>query len=206
MSQHYLHRHLTPAVGEAQRLAYGQSHGVPPAPEPDCLGAREIAFITARDSFYLASLTEAGAPYIQHRGGPPGFLRVLDAHTLGFADYGGNRQLLTAGHLRRDPRVALFLMDYPARRRLKIDGEAEVVTLEADPHLLELLGAHEPEASAAGEVERLFRIKVDAFDWNCPQFITPRYTAAELEERERPLRRRIADLENELQGLRRPPS
>jgi predicted pyridoxine 5'-phosphate oxidase superfamily flavin-nucleotide-binding protein len=206
MTQHYLHRHLTPAVGEAQLLAYGQSQGVPPAPEPDPLGAREIAFITARDSFYLASLTEAGAPYLQHRGGPVGFLKVLDAHTLGFADYGGNRQLLTAGHLRRDRRVALFLMDYPARRRLKIDGEAEVVALQDDPHLLELLGAHEPEAGAAGEVERLFRIKVDAFDWNCPQFITPRYTEAELEERERPLRQRIAELEAELRGLRRPPS
>ncbi|WP_094556984.1 pyridoxamine 5'-phosphate oxidase family protein, partial [Synechococcus sp. 1G10] len=180
MTQHYLHRHLTPAVGEAQLQAYGQSHGVPPAPEPDPLGAREIAFISARDSFYLASLTEAGAPYIQHRGGPVGFLRVLDAHTLGFADYGGNRQLLTAGHLRRDPRVALFLMDYPARRRLKIDGEAEVVTLQDDPHLLELLYGQETEA---GEVERLFRIKVDAFDWNCPQFITPRFTVSELEER-----------------------
>jgi len=99
--------------------------------------------------------------------------------------------------------VALFLMDYPARRRLKIDGEAEVVALQDDPHLLELLGAHEPEA---GEVERLFRIRVDAFDWNCPQFITPRFTEAELEERERPLRQRIAELEAELLGLRRPPS
>jgi predicted pyridoxine 5'-phosphate oxidase superfamily flavin-nucleotide-binding protein len=196
MTQHYLHRHLTPAVGEAQRQAYGQSHGVPPAPEPDPLGAREIAFITARDSFYLASLTEAGAPYIQHRGGPVGFLRVLDAHTLGFADYGGNRQLLTAGHLRRDPRVALFLMDYPARRRLKIDGDAAVVPLEVDPALGEQLHPQDPEA---GEVERLFRIKVEAFDWNCPQFITPRYTAAELEARERPLRQRIAELEAELQ-------
>lgn len=204
MTQHYLHRHLTPAVGEAQRLAYGQSHGVPPAPDPDPLGAREIAFIAARDSFYLASLTEAGAPYLQHRGGPVGFLRVLDAHTLGFADYSGNRQLLTAGHLRRDPRVALFLMDYPARRRLKIDGEAEVVALQDDPHLLELLAAQEPEASAAGEVERLFRIRVEAFDWNCPQFITPRYTEAELEERERPLRQRIADLEADLHRVRAP--
>jgi len=201
MTQHYLHRHLTPAVGEAQRLAYGQSHGVPPAPDPDPLGAREIAFIAARDSFYLASLTEAGAPYLQHRGGPVGFLRVLDAHTLGFADYSGNRQLLTAGHLRRDPRVALFLMDYPARRRLKIDGEAEVVPLDADPALVEQLHPQNPEA---GEVERLFRIRVEAFDWNCPQFITPRYTAAELEERERPLRQRIAELEAELQRWRAP--
>jgi predicted pyridoxine 5'-phosphate oxidase superfamily flavin-nucleotide-binding protein len=203
MSQHYLHRHLTPAVGEAQLQAYGQSHGPPPAPEPDQLGAREIAFIGARDSFYLASLTEAGAPYLQHRGGPVGFLRVLDERTLGFADYGGNRQLLTTGHLRRDPRVALFLMDYPARRRLKIDGEAEVVPLQANPQLVELLG---PQEAEAGEVERLFLIRVEAFDWNCPQFITPRFSEAELEGRLRPLQERIVELETQLQRLRQPES
>jgi predicted pyridoxine 5'-phosphate oxidase superfamily flavin-nucleotide-binding protein len=203
MSQHYLHRHLTPAVGKAQLQAYGQSQGVPPAPEPDRLGPRETAFISARDSFYLASLTESGAPYIQHRGGPVGFLRVLDERTLGFADYAGNRQLLTTGHLRGDPRVALFLMDYAARRRLKIDGEAEVMPLDAEPVRT---GGHwlRPEDSEAGSVERLFRIRVEAFDWNCPQFITPRFTEAEPEERQRPLRQRIAELEAELQQLRTP--
>ena len=199
MSQHYLHRHLTPAVGEAQHQAYGQSDAVPDAPEPDSLGAREIAFIGARDSFYLASLTEAGAPYIQHRGGPVGFLRVLDEQTLVFADYGGNRQLLTTGHLRRDPRVALFLMDYPNRRRLKIDGAAEVVPLDRDPSLMARLGLPD---SGGPEVERLFRIQVDGYDWNCPQFITPRFSVAEVEGRERVLRQRIADLEAELRCLR----
>jgi predicted pyridoxine 5'-phosphate oxidase superfamily flavin-nucleotide-binding protein len=198
MSQHYLHRHLTPAVGEAQQGAYGQkTYAVPDAPEPDRLGAKEIAFISARDSFYLASLTETGAPYIQHRGGPVGFLRVLDERTLGFADYAGNRQLLTTGHLRGDPRVALFLMDYPARRRLKIDGEAEVMPLDAEPVRT---GGHwlRPQDSETGSVERLFCIRVVAFDWNCPQFITPRFTAAEVEERERPLREHIAVLEHRL--------
>ncbi|MGB5135728.1 MAG: pyridoxamine 5'-phosphate oxidase family protein [Prochlorococcaceae cyanobacterium] len=201
MSQHYLHRHLTPAVGEAQQRAYGQkTYAVPDAPEPDRLGAKEIAFIGARDSFYLASLTEAGAPYLQHRGGPVGFLRVLDERTLGFADYAGNRQLLTTGHLRGDPRVALFLMDYAARRRLKIDGEAEVVPMDAEPATIQ---GHwlRPQDSEAGSVERLFRIRVEAFDWNCPQFITPRFTAAEVEERERPLRERIAVLEHQLLRL-----
>jgi predicted pyridoxine 5'-phosphate oxidase superfamily flavin-nucleotide-binding protein len=178
MTQHYLHRHLTPEVLAAQLDAYGQHQGPPAAPEPDRLGARETGFIQARDSFYMASLTEAGAPYIQHRGGPVGFLRVLDGQSLGFADYGGNRQLLSAGHLRRDPRVALFLMDYPGRRRLKIDGEAEVLSLDADPPLAAAL-AH----GAVGAVERLIRIRVEAFDWNCPQFITPRHTEAELEAR-----------------------
>ena len=109
MSQHDLHRHLTPAVGEAQQTAYGQkTYAVPDAPEPDRLGARERAFISARDSFYLASVTETGAPYIQHRGGPLGFLRLLDERTLAFVDYGGKRQLLTTGHRRSDPRAALF--------------------------------------------------------------------------------------------------
>ncbi len=179
MTQHYLHRHLTPAVLAAQRDAYGQSSEPPPAPEPDRLGAREIAFIGARDSFYIASLTESGAPYLQHRGGPVGFLQVLDERSLGFVDYGGNRQLLTAGHLRRDPRVALFLMDYPGRRRLKIDGIAEVLPLD----------------EASPPAERFLRIAVEAFDWNCPQFITPRFTEAELEARLRPLQERIAELE-----------
>ncbi|WP_216901607.1 pyridoxamine 5'-phosphate oxidase family protein [Synechococcus sp. CCY 9618] len=186
MSLHYLHTHLTPAVGEAQRQAYGRVQAVPPASAPDRLGEREISFIAARDSFYIASLTEAGAPYLQHRGGPPGFLRVVDGQTLECPDFSGNRQLLTTGHLRRDPRVALFLMDYPARRRLKIDGSAEVVAADGE----------------GPQVERMFRIRVEAFDWNCPQFITPRFTAAEVEEQLRPLRRRIAELE---EALRRAP-
>ncbi len=202
MSQHYLYRHLTAAVGEAQQGAYGQkTYAVPDAPEPDRLGAKEIAFIGARDSFYLASLTDAGAPYLQHRGGPVGFLRVIDERTLGFADYAGNRQLLTTGHLRGDPRVALFLMDYPARRRLKIDGMAEVVPVDSDPQLVELLG---PQVAQAGEMERLLRIRVEAFDWNCPQFITPRFTEAELEERLRPLQERITELEAQIKGLHWP--
>jgi predicted pyridoxine 5'-phosphate oxidase superfamily flavin-nucleotide-binding protein len=202
MSQHYLQRHLTPAVGEAQQEAYGQpTYAVPDAPEPDRLGAREIAFIGARDSFYLASLTETGAPYIQHRGGPMGFLRVLDERTLGFADYGGNRQLLTTGHLRADPRLALFLMDYPNRRRLKLDGTAEVVPLEAEPALRNRLLQADP---GAAEVERLFLIHVEAFDWNCPQFITPRFSAAEVESAMQPLRQRIAELEAEVGRLRSP--
>lgn len=186
MTEHYLNLHLSPAVREAQFETYGQSQSAPVAMEPDRLGAREAAFIRARDSFYLASLTEAGAPYIQHRGGPAGFLQVLDERTLGFLDYSGNRQLLTTGHLRRDPRVALFLMDYAARRRLKIDGEAEVVPIDTEA------------------AERLVRIRVEAFDWNCPQFITPRFSAAELEQRERPLRDRIGELERQLHQLRSP--
>jgi len=126
---------------------------------------------------------------------------VLDERTLAFLDYGGNRQLLTTGHLRSDPRAALFLMDYPNRRRLKLDGIAEVVPLEADPALHAQLLQADP---GAGEAERLFRIQVEAFDWNCPLFITPRFTAAEVETMVRPLRQRIAELEAELQRVRAP--
>ncbi len=208
MTEHYLHRHLTPAVAAAQFQAYGQSQAGPMAPQPDRLGAREVAFISARDSFYLASLTESGAPYIQHRGGLVGFLRVIDERTLGFADYAGNRQLLSTGHVRADPRVALFLMDYRARRRLKIDAEAEVVPLHANPvHANPAPNQAtwlRPQDAEAGAVERLFRLKVVAFDWNCPQFITPRFTATEVEERERALRERIATLEQQLLERQRP--
>ncbi|EAQ75656.1 MULTISPECIES: pyridoxamine 5'-phosphate oxidase family protein [unclassified Synechococcus] len=164
MAEHYLQRHFTPAVLAEQKRAYGRAQPVPAAAGPDPLGPQEAAFIAARDSFYIASLTEDGAPYIQHRGGPVGFLRLLDAHTLAFADFGGNRQLLTVGHLSKDPRVALFLMDYPARRRLKIDGDA--ISLPAGE-------------SESDQVERVIRIRVSGYDWNCPQHITPRYSEAE---------------------------
>jgi predicted pyridoxine 5'-phosphate oxidase superfamily flavin-nucleotide-binding protein len=200
MSEHYLHRHLSPAVRQAQQRSYGQTGPLPPDPGPDRLGPRETAFIAARDSVYLASVTESGAPYLQHRGGPAGFLRVLDPGTLAFADLGGNRQLLTVGHLSREPRLALFLMDYPARRRLKLDGVAEVLLAGAAPELADQL---RPEGVEPERVERLIRIHVEAFDWNCPQWITPRYTATEMEpwlkaaaERATaPLLRRIAELE-----------
>ncbi|QPN57813.1 pyridoxamine 5'-phosphate oxidase family protein [Synechococcus sp. CBW1107] len=177
MAEHYLQRHLTPAVLAEQRRAYGRAQPVPADAGPDPLGPKEAAFIAARDSFYIASLTEDGAPYIQHRGGPVGFLRLLDAHTLAFADFGGNRQLLTVGHLSKDPWVALFLMDYPARRRLKIDGEAESLdAADVEPALMELV---RPADLDAALIERVMLIRVASFDWNCPQHITPRYSEAE---------------------------
>lgn len=168
MTEHYLQRHFTPAVLAEQRRAYGRAQPVPAAGGPDPLGPKEAAFIAARDSFYIASLTEDGAPYIQHRGGPVGVLRLLDAYTLAFDDFGGNRQLLTVGHLSKDPRVALFLMDYPARRRLKIDGDA-----------ISLPAPESAPGSGPDQVERVIRIRVSAYDWNCPQHITPRYSEAE---------------------------
>ena len=126
MANKYLNLVVTPAVAEAQHFYYGRSQKVSSATGCDPLGLDEIAFIRSRDSFYMATVSETGWPYLQHRGGPPGFLRVLDAHTLAFADYKGNRQMLSTGNLARDDRVSLFLMDYVQRQRLKILGHSRV--------------------------------------------------------------------------------
>jgi predicted pyridoxine 5'-phosphate oxidase superfamily flavin-nucleotide-binding protein len=197
MGRHYLATHLTPGVRAEQELAYGRAQVAPVSGEPDLLGPDEAGFIAARDSFYLASVTEGGAPYVQHRGGPPGFLHVIDAGTLAFADLGGNRQLLTVGHVKRDDRVALFLMDYPGRQRLKIDGRARFSPAGED---LAFAARLTPPGVPARAVERIVRIAVTAFDWNCPKYITPRFTAAEVAEVVAPLRARIAELEARLRG------
>lgn len=153
----------------------------------------EATFIAARDSFYLASVSQTGWPYIQHRGGPPGFLRVLDEATLGFADYRGNRQYLTLGAIADDDRVALFLMDYPRRRRLKILAHMRVHDLGAEPDLAARLAT----LDYRGVAERLFTLRLEAFDWNCPQHITPRFTPAEIDAASAPQHARIAALEAE---------
>lgn len=139
------------------------------------LTGREAAFIAARDSFYMASVSETGWPYVQHRGGPAGFVRVLDERTIGFADFRGNRQYVSVGNLRKDDRVALIFMDYPNRARLKVLGRVRLVGGgEAEP----LARLQVPGYRA--KVERGFVIRIEAFDWNCSQHITPRYTEAEL--------------------------
>ena len=198
MARNYLATHLTPGVQAEQERAYGRAQAAPTAAGPDKLGPDEAAFIAARDSFYLASVTEDGAPYVQHRGGPAGFLHVLDAGTLAFADLGGNRQLLTVGHVKRDDRVALFLMDYRGRQRLKIDGRARILSAAEEPELAARLA---PPGLASRAVERVVRIAVTAFDWNCPKYITPRFTVAEVEEVVGPLRSRIAELEARLRDV-----
>ena len=158
----------------------------------------EAAFIAARDSFYMASVSETGWPYIQHRGGPPGFLKVLDDKTLGFADFRGNRQYITLGNLHADDRVSLFLMDYPNRARLKILAHAEVRDLKDDPELAERLALPGYKA----RVERAMLFKLDAFDWNCPQHITPRFTEAEIDTALAPIRLRLKDLSAENAALK----
>ena len=199
MAHQFISTNFTDPVLQAQEAYYGRSQKVPPAPGPDELGAQEEVFIQRRDSFYLASVNQAGWPYIQHRGGPRGFLKVLDEHTLAFADLSGNRQLLTTGNVSTNDRVALFLMDYPRRERLKIIGHAEILPAKAHPSLASELA---PEGIPVRMVERLYRIRVIGYDWNCPKYITPRFTAEEVEKAAAPLKQRIAELEAALAAVR----
>ena len=164
----------------------------------DHFTAAEAAFVRARDSFYMATVSETGWPYIQHRGGPTGFLKVLDETTLGFADFRGNRQYISLGNIASDARTALFLMDYPNRQRLKILAHMSVRDLAADPELAERLSS----PGYKGRPERAFILKLETFDWNCPQHITPRFTAAEVATGTAVLRKRLAEAESELKSLR----
>jgi predicted pyridoxine 5'-phosphate oxidase superfamily flavin-nucleotide-binding protein len=158
----------------------------------------EAKFIAGRDSFYLATVSESGWPYVQHRGGPAGFLRVLDARTLGCADFRGNRQYISLGNLTADDRVSLLLMDYVNCRRLKIYAHTEAKDLSSDPELAERLAL--PHYDAKPERALLFHL--EAFDWNCPQHITPRFSVRELEHALMPVRRRLEELEAENLTLR----
>lgn len=143
---------------------------------PDDLSYREVGFIKERDSFYVASYGENGFPYIQHRGGPKGFLKILDVKTLGFLDFRGNQQYITTGNVKTHNKVSLILVDYPNRARLKIYAEAEVVSLTSKPELLKQLELENYKYHA----ERIFLFHIKAYDWNCPQHITPRYTMEEI--------------------------
>jgi predicted pyridoxine 5'-phosphate oxidase superfamily flavin-nucleotide-binding protein len=165
----------------------------------DRLGQAEAAFIAGRDGFYLATVSETGWPYVQYRGGPAGFLRVLDERTLGFADFRGNRQYVTTGNVAANDRVSLFLMDYAHQRRLKIFGHLQMVDADADPDLVAALAV----PGYAARVERVALIRVEAFDWNCPQHITPRFTQEELNQALVPLREEMKSLVAENQRLRR---
>jgi predicted pyridoxine 5'-phosphate oxidase superfamily flavin-nucleotide-binding protein len=158
----------------------------------------ELQFIAARDSFYMATVSESGWPYVQHRGGPPGFVRVLDDKALAFADFRGNRQYISLGNAAANDRVALILMDYPNRRRLKIYGRIEARDLGADPALTEKLALPGYKA----KLERAFLLHLEAFDWNCPQHITPRFSEAELVTALAPVRARLEQLEAENKALR----
>jgi len=198
MAQAYLHTMFGPGARALQeaagsRGAYARMEAG--AAAVDLLTEREAAFIAARDSFYMASVTEDGWPYVQHRGGPAGFLRKIADNRIGFADFHGNRQYLSTANLAADDRVALFLMDYPNRRRLKLIGHARSSDDPADIAALMVAGY-------PAEAERAFVIDVTGFDWNCPQHITPRFTEAEVRRGTQPLldeltrlRARVAELE-----------
>lgn len=151
----------------------------------------EAGFISARNSFYMATVGETGWPYIQHRGGPVGFVRVLDEGTIGFADFRGNRQYVSVGNLITDDRVSMFFMDYRNRTRLKLFGRARIIGLEDEVNISRL-----EVADYRARVERGFIVSVEGFDWNCPQHISERYTAEEVETMTAQLRARIAELES----------
>ncbi len=163
----------------------------------DRLSAREIDFIAQRDSFYMGTVNQSGWPYVQHRGGPKGFLKVLDDRTLAFADFRGNKQYISAGNLQTDDRVALFLMDYPNQQRLKLWARARLVEGDENPELIAKLH----DSSYDARVERAVVLTIEAFDWNCPQHITPRFSQAEVEaiiaplvEENRALKAKLAQL------------
>ena len=160
------------------------------------LGQLEAEFIAQRDSFYMASVSETGWPYLQHRGGPIGFMRVIDEQTLGFADFRGNRQYVSTGNFQTNDRVSLFFMDYPNKRRLKLLGHVRLLD-EQETELLSWL----PMAEYRAHIERGFVIDVEAFDWNCPQHITPRYTRSEVDALMAPLLAEIDDLKQRIHSL-----
>jgi uncharacterized protein len=198
MAMKYLETMMTESVLRAQQQYYGHAANISNAPERDLLGEGEAEFVAARESFYLGTVSETGWPYIQHRGGPKGFLHVVNPSTLVFADYQGNRQLLSTGNLAVTDRVSLFLMDYPNRTRLKILGHARVDDAKLHPDLAGRLAHPGMKARA----ERIVFIDVVSFDWNCPKYITPRYSLEEVEELVGPLKTRITELEAQLSMMK----
>lgn len=196
MTREFLRTMLTKSVRDAETRSYGRAYpDLGTSTGADELTEAEIEFVEERDSFYMATVTEDGWPYVQHRGGPKGFLVARTPRELLFADYGGNRQLISVGSLAANQRVCLFLMDYAGRARLKVLGHATV--LDAREHE-ELVEASAPPGGHAAEVERIVRIEVKAYDWNCPKFITPRYTEAEVQALVGPLQDLVERQEAEL--------
>lgn len=200
--KHFAEIAFTPAVQalQAQHGSRGTYARMQSEAGPgDGLGPREAEYLAATDSFYLASVSETGWPYVQHRGGPRGFLRVLGPTQLAFADFRGNRQFVSAGNVARDDRVSLIVMDYPNKRRLKLLGHLRFIEVaDADPQLVAAVELPDYRA----RVERVAVIDVEAFDWNCPQHITQRFTRAEVDAASNALRERVAELEAEVALLR----
>ena len=166
---------------------------------PDPIGPSEAEFLAECDSFYMASIGESGWPYVQHRGGPKGFLKVIDGRTIALADFRGNKQYITTGNLMTDSRVALILVDYPRQARLKILGRVQILEgAEAEPWIEKL---RDPGYDSV--IERVFVIHVEASDWNCQQHITPRFTEEQIRVALEPFERRMQELERENEELRK---
>ena len=192
---------FTPSIKAVQarmgsRAAYARTEAGAQSRDP--IGDHERAFLEARDSFYLATVGEGGWPYIQHRGGPKGIVRVLGPHTVGFADFRGNRQFISVGNLATNDRVALIFVDYPSKTRLKVLARARLIAAADDAETLGKLALPEYPAS----IERGFVLEVEGLDWNCSQHIVARYTEDEIAQATRPLRDRLAALEAENAALR----
>jgi predicted pyridoxine 5'-phosphate oxidase superfamily flavin-nucleotide-binding protein len=164
----------------------------------DGLTEGEKSFIQNRDSFYLASIGVNEFPYIQHRGGPKGFLKVLDPKRLGFIDFTGNKQYVSVGNMATNNNVSLIMIDYPTRTRLKIFAKAEVVALKDNPELYDLLDLKDYKFRP----ERMMVFHIEAYDWNCPQHIIPRYTVEEIQQSFLPQRQYIKKLEEEIKELK----
>ncbi|MCW0219336.1 MAG: pyridoxamine 5'-phosphate oxidase family protein [Prosthecobacter sp.] len=194
MATKFLDLAFTPAVQSAQEHYYGRHQVLPENPPADELTPEEISFIETRDSFYMSSVSETVWPYVQHRGGPAGFCKVIGPNQLAFADYRGNRQMLSTGNFASNDRVCLFMMDYAAKERLKLLGHCEVLDARDHPDLVQQLTTPE----TARLTERIYRIQVVGYDWNCPKYITPRYTAVKVNEIVGSLRARISELETHL--------
>jgi len=193
---------FTPLVKELQerygsRKQYERMEGS--GASQDRLTDFEKEFLAGRDTFYLATTSSTGWPYVQHRGGPKGFLEVIDDRTLAFADYRGNKQYITTGNLLSDDRVAMILVDYPRQARLKILGRAEIFEGAKAEKWLARVRVQGYKAT----IERVFVIHVEAYDWNCPQHITPRYTAEEIQEGMRSVQERIQTLEQQNEDLKK---
>jgi predicted pyridoxine 5'-phosphate oxidase superfamily flavin-nucleotide-binding protein len=165
----------------------------------DGLTDYEIDFINQIDSFYIASFGENDYPYIQHRGGPKGFIKVIDDATIGIVDFIGNRQYITAANISKKPNVSLILLSYPLKARLKIYAKAEIVEIDKDPRLYDFL---KPDGYRY-KSEWMLVFKISAYDWNCPQHIVPKYSIEEIEELLKPQKAYIQQLEEDIKKLRK---
>jgi len=201
MAQHFGSLVFTPVVKALQekygsRRQYARMEGG--STSLDRLGPDEAAFIGERDSFYMATIGSTGWPYVQHRGGPKGFLKVIDDSAVAFADFRGNKQYISTGNLATDNRVAMIMVDYPHQARLKILGRADIFEGEQAREWIERLR----DQGYKAVIERVYVIRVEAFDWNCPQHITPRFTADQIQEALAPFEQRMQELEQENKKLR----